>query len=709
MTRSYSLKPGRTALCAFALLGGTACVAQVVKNPPPVNGPNTNLAPESALAVKRVRIYESGVAQFERSGQLHGVAAALKLREADVDDVLRTLVVRRGTSEVPAYTASFELLTLPRVARVLANLPAEAELGAEYANFVRSLKGERIELSFRGATLHGRLVDVKPIEQTNNDERAEERVSKSGEGKHGPSSTGGSDDWLRAEMPQFELTLLTDHGAVERIHSGKVARLRPLDPTVAARLDRAVSAMSSRRHERTRVLRITSDSAETINLTYVTEAPIARITYRLHTDPNAPATKLQGFALVHNTTDELWGSVAIELSNDDIDSKIVPFVAPRFWDRPLHGTSESQANALPQLNQATADTLHESGEVERNVATSGNPNLNERTYADATGPSRPTSHLRKPRRGNTVYAYAVSTRPTIAPHSSALLAFLETPVKVERGVWFIRKSIAGRSVVRIQNTTAQPLPAGMVSVFDQDHFLGEAEMTQLEPGRWGYFDYANELPITRTSKDDSEPKTAYRKIAWANDTLETSVFEHLEQALTLTNASERDQTAFVSIDALKGATVKGCDSVDTDFEGRPIAVALKVPARGHAECTITIEQVRDEQTFAGNLDIDALTQLAKLTGTPDAIGAVLREGIKILTVKQSMTERKDQLEAKAERVEEFGTRLAVSESSPPGVVARYLRIEEQRTDLKNQAAALEQSAEHQLVLLKQALAKLPHT
>lgn len=501
--RTSTFGTSRHAFWTLAVLSAAACATPSGRSELPRPAPRVSVAPRSELPVRRVRFYESGVAEFERSGQLRGTMTLLPLPASDIDDVLRTLVIRRGSNLVPVHSANFDTVTLAKAARAQANLPPESKHGFEYSEYVQSLKGERVELMVQNRRVYGRLIEFTPLEIAKDDKSDSSDSDKKParpKSKAEPKPTEASSKF---EWQEFELTILTDQGAIERYHTDKVGWLRPVDPVVIARLGNAVAATSGRAGELSRVLQITSEPGEAVNLTYVTEVPIARITYRLHASRDGQTDTLQGMTLVHNDTDEAWGAVAIEITNEDLDSSVVPFVAPRYWDRPMHATRESGANFVPQLNKSSADSLSESGVSSRVVqgrTASSSTSPRVRMNTDVTTPKLPPNSSRNPPLGHSDYTYAVATKSTIAARSSALLPFLETKVKAERGVWFGQGARAGRSVVRIQNTTSRPLPAGMLSVFDLDRFVGETELTQLEPGKYGYYDYANELKLALSRK-----------------------------------------------------------------------------------------------------------------------------------------------------------------------------------------------------------------
>ena len=715
MMRPSTIESLRLARWMLPLLGLASCGTPGAKSQRPPGVPSVDTAAKSELPVRRVRIYESGLAEFERSGQLRGSLTALQIPSSDIDDVLRTLVIRRGSALVPVYSASFDTVTMAQVARARAHLPTEPKLGSEYSEFVRSLVGENIEISANGQRVRGRLVEFVRLEpredKSDNDDTqlVEKKPTKSKTKAAAPQAKEASEKY---DWQEFELTVLTDHGVIERYRTDKVEWLRPVDPAVTARLDTAAAAKSGRAADLVRTLQIAAESAEPVNLTYVTDAPLPRITYRLHAGKNGKLDTLQGLALVHNTSDEPWESVVIEISNEDIDSAIVPFVAPRYWDRAVHTTREGGASIVPQLKHSSSDALSESGTEPRMTRDASNSTpwiaSRARKSTDGVTPRMPSNSSRNTAVGRSAYTYTVAGKPTIAARSSGLFPFLETEIKVERGVWFGHNALKGRSVVRIQNTTSQSLPAGLLSVFDAERFLGETELSQLEPGRYGYFDFANELKLELSKKPAKDPQLDYRAVSWSNDALQTRIFEHTEQAVELTNASAQNLTAFLAINALDGAIVKGVDGVDTNILGRPVVAIVKVPAQGHVDRTIVVEQEREDSSDVDSLNVDTLTQIAAQQTLPAASRAVLLEAIKLLKGKQAMTERKETLDTQVGQLEETIGRLPVSDSPASNAIAtRFLQLEAQRSELQRQSAGLERTIEQQAPLLKKALSRLP--
>ncbi|MEM9877008.1 MAG: hypothetical protein AAF928_19070, partial [Myxococcota bacterium] len=80
----------------------------------------------AVVPLKRVRLYETGVGYFERSGAIPGdTAASLPVPAGHVDDALKSLVVLGGDQGVGRVV--FDSRQRPAIARARAGLPADPD------------------------------------------------------------------------------------------------------------------------------------------------------------------------------------------------------------------------------------------------------------------------------------------------------------------------------------------------------------------------------------------------------------------------------------------------------------------------------------------------------------------------------------------------------------------------------------------------------
>src|SRR5207249_4383928 len=130
--------------------------------------------------------------------------------------------------------------------------------------------------------------------------------------------------------------------------------VRPTDPAFTTRIGSALDALSTHNAQTRRALHLQGQSSA-VTLGYIAETPLWRTTWRLVLDNKGRVT-LQGWALLHNDTDEDWQQVKVELVNGRPDSFLFPLAAPRYARRELV-TPENELSTVPQLLDTTVDAI----------------------------------------------------------------------------------------------------------------------------------------------------------------------------------------------------------------------------------------------------------------------------------------------------------------------------------------------------------------
>jgi hypothetical protein len=130
---------------SVCLLGGTAWAK------PPV------------LPLSRVRLYETGVGYFERTGAVGAGAVTLPVPASHLDDALKTLVVFSADGPARVGGIEFSSSVSRSMGRALSGLGDGTEPLALTA-LLQSLKGAGVELRAAGEILNGRLVEVLDAE-----------------------------------------------------------------------------------------------------------------------------------------------------------------------------------------------------------------------------------------------------------------------------------------------------------------------------------------------------------------------------------------------------------------------------------------------------------------------------------------------------------------------------------------------------------------
>ena len=248
------------------------------------------LAEPSSLPLKRVRLYETGVGYFERSGTVSAASdATLPVPAGHLDDALKTLVVMSPGGGTSVGGVEFGSSVTADMARALAGLDGDTSLGM--VQLLGSLKGADVELRTEKEKVQGRVVDV----QDANVSAMEECVVQ----KEGAPCT---------PRKVASLVMLTKSSEIRRFALHDVVGARPTDPARAKRLETALEAASGGAASVEKKLRVMAQAGKPVALGYVAETPVWRSTYRLVLGEKDDGA-LQGWALLHNDTDEDWKKV----------------------------------------------------------------------------------------------------------------------------------------------------------------------------------------------------------------------------------------------------------------------------------------------------------------------------------------------------------------------------------------------------------------
>ena len=583
------------------------------------------------LPLQRVRLYETGVGYFERQGRIEkGTGVGLPVPATHLDDALMTMVVMdvEGKSQVSGI--EFASRISRSMGRALAGLPADEETALDFPTLLQSLKGVRVEVALKSETLRGRIVDVLTPAQS----ALEDCVITGANADKSAASTGPA----CIERRQATILLLADNLQARRLTTAELISVRPLDSDAKARLDAALDAVSRRNAQSARELTVIAAGGSAIRLGYVAETPVWRATYRLILDGKDRAA-LQGWALIHNDTDESWKAVNVELVNGRPDSFLFPLAAPRYARRELV-TPENELSTVPQLLDKPADELWATGDMagDKVGVSYGSGGLGLSGIGSGGGGSGEGIGLgsigtvghgaggsNDLRVGSlsainqatgvefgALFRYAIKVPVDLRAHGSALLPFVAQTIKARRIAWFSAPDTPARIALHVTNQTQQTLPPGTVAVFVDGGFAGQTALMRLRPEQSQLLYHGADLDVELSKKETTfEDSTQLLTIE------NLSLVEHFRRRHRiiekLTNKSGESRTVYRQLKFVDNARVEGADELSYDADAHAALAIFQIgPRQGR-----TIE-LKVEEGLRRDVPIDKLTagQLRRLAAAP---------------------------------------------------------------------------------------------
>jgi len=536
---------------------------------------------QEVLPLERIRFYETGVAYFQREGNVNR-STTLPVPMAHLDDALKTLVVLSDQVEVGAIT--FPSAVSDQAALVMAGLGASGSSPVGFLEALNSMQGVEVNLRHTdGSKITGVLLDVAgPLNR----------------------ATAETND-PSVLPPEYALTLLDDKGGVLRTTTDAVASVRPVADDISSRLHQAAQTMATGNARRTNGLDLQLWRPGKLGLAYIAETPIWRVSYRMVLDRDGSA-QMQAWALIHNDTDEPWEQVSVELANGEPDSFLFPLASPRYLERPLI-TPEVELSSVPQLATETPDKMWDDGMLIAGSVGygSGGGSFGSKGAVGGSaivlggiGNSLAALKEAEPVETPTQFIYKVSRPVDLAPHHSALVPVVNAEIDTERAVVFAPNGATGRNGIWITNDTERTLPDGVAAIFEAGGLAGESGITRLKPEENQMVLFGNELDIEveRSSRHGDE---LVRTVDWTGEILRVETVNPREWTVEVSNRSRRDQVVWHAMAFGPDESFIGDVRQEVDPSRGWTYAVLDVPA-GNNEIALQSENRRwDDRNPAG--------------------------------------------------------------------------------------------------------------
>ena len=456
------------------------------------------------LPLESVVLFTSGVGYFQHAGEVTGDATVeMQFAADDVNDLLKSMVVldRDGGAATVTY-ASRDPVT-KTLGTFAVNLTDNPSLG----DLLGRLRGQKVELD-AASPVAGTIVGVE-----------KRRLE------------AGKDQTVEKQF----LTLLTSEG-LRTLALDAVTRIKLVDARLQGELEKALAvlALATDNEKKGVAIAFTGKGPRNVVVGYVQESPIWKTSYRLVLDGDAAATKarLQGWAIVENTTDADWRNVRMALVSGRPISFVMDLYQPLYVPRPFV-EPELYASLRPQVyGQTMSDADKQLAQAGRNLDDRANRGRLARREQAEGPPAAPAAMAADgaiaidafsaqgggAARGSAIagiaamqtaaagsdlgelFRYEIEKPVTLERQRSAMLPIVAAEVEAERVAIYDERVLARHplSGLRLKNTTGLHLMQGPLTVYDQaggGSYSGDARIEDMAPGTERLVSYAVDLDV----------------------------------------------------------------------------------------------------------------------------------------------------------------------------------------------------------------------
>jgi hypothetical protein len=486
--------------CILAVSLALACSLSLAADPQPG---------ADRLPLDRVVLFTSGVGFFQHAGKVTDDATVeMKFPAADVNDLLKSMVLEDldGGSVSTVSYASRDPIT-KTLGTFAVNLTDNPSLG----QIIGRLRGEKVELDAANRVA-GTIVGV------------ERRTIPAGE----------------KQTVEKEFLILLTAGGLRTLALDAITEIRLVDKRLQGELEKALAvlALGHDNDKKSVVLQFTGKGPRNVRVGYVQESPLWKTSYRLVLDEPAAGeqrtkARLQGWAIVENTTDRDWKDVRMSLVSGRPISFTMDLYQPLYVPRP-QVVPELYASLLPQVYGQDLAAAEEKfrrarGEGDGNAALPNAKRLDRAKDATLAANGTPRAAageaeslqeaakqmftaaqgIRSLAAGENLgelFRYEIEQPVTIDRQRSAMLPIVAETVEVEKVAIYDERVLAKHPLagLRLVNSTKLNLMQGPLTVFEAGGYAGDARVEDMAPGSERLLSYAIDLDVEVNPRNQSQ-------------------------------------------------------------------------------------------------------------------------------------------------------------------------------------------------------------
>jgi len=664
-------------LAAMLVVGPLLFAQERAPTRPPAQADGTVTSPPASgtLPVRRVVLYKTGVGYFEHLGNIRNQQnVAIRFTSAQLNDVLKSLTtIDMGNGQVTGVSYN----SIAPIEQRLGALRLPLGQTSNRIELFAALRGARLEVTSTSGVITGRLLNV-------------ERTIR----------TRGED-----VIPTDNLSLVTDGGDVRSFELTPAVHVRILDRELRQDVSRYLDVVGSSREQDVRqmVISTAGTGERPLFVSYVSEVPIWKTTYRLVLRDQGAKPLLQGWAIVDNTIGEDWKGVELSLVAGAPQSFIQNISQPYYGRRPTVPLPQA-AMLTPQTHQATlklAEAAESFGGLSSDEAPKEIvPESPHRSAADGvirgipSGrvggvvgglPAAPPPPAAIPTRAyeqaagqqarataaalGDLFEYRIKEPVTLQKNQSALVPIVSAEIAAEKVALWNRLGGSGRPLraVWLTNNSGLTLDGGTISVIDANAFAGEGLIEPLKPGERRLLSYAADQGVLLDSRMQAAPARVVS--IRARDGIVIQQTEDRESWIYTARSEERIPiTLIIEHQQRQGWTLA---SGQSPAESTPDAQRFRLVVPAGKEAVLVVREVNTGQTRVALADFmgDHVSQLAIASG---ASAEPLQRALAPLVAKRS-------------ELAGIEHQLATLNSQLQGIVADQQRLRENMKALRGSA------------------------
>lgn len=554
----------------------------------------STFAQADGLPIDKITLSSAGLVQFHHHGSVsNDQDITLDVPVDQVDDVLKSLVVLDKKGQIKS-------VTLPGknpIQEQFKNFPFKERDFNNTLSFINSLKGVMVEIQTIDGDFEGRIVSVEAEKQTTNNTTEQ----------------------------TYRVTFLGRDG-VRSVPLSSIRSIEIQDENLKTQYNQALDIIATQDNKTNRsvTLSLTGDGKRDVSYSYVVRSPLWKTAYRLVVPTGDQENGyLQGWGILENMSGQDWDNVSLTLTSGAPVTFKQALYESYYKDRPELPV-EVFGTIIPRKDAGATGFSNVSSKVRNSM--SQNRQISGLDSLDFGG-AAPSPMRAEAEMVSMNDMAGLGGQVTVSDESALIEFTLPQSVSLDAGhsmmVPFISSSVSMENIyvyqgdthkshplaaVEFKNEADHGLPPGIVTLYNESSYLGDAEMPVIPAGETRMISYALDTKTTIQSEQNYEREEL--SLSNVNGVLKMKVRQKQTTEYSIKAPQNEDRTIVLEhplregwdIEAPEGAKV---EKTDTHWR---VHVTLK---KGETKnMAITISQQGDEIISMHQLTYDILTRFA---------------------------------------------------------------------------------------------------
>lgn len=440
----------------------------------------------ASLPLEEVTLYTSGVGEFVHRGSVNGSGTlSIMVPVGSMSDVMRSLtLIDHDGGSIEAVSFATGESPDQRLGRYTVNLTDTHRMH----HVLRQLRGAAVDLtiSVHHETAYGHDAhddDARDDDSHGHDARNLDEEKRS-------AITGNRIKVLSGTLVGAEenTILIAREEGIREVPHWQVEHVSFSDPHAQQEFRSALEELSRTALETgTRELEIAYSGTGTrrLEVRYLQETPRWHTTYRAVITPGSDQALLQGWAHVDNTTSGDWDGVRLTLVSAQPVTYQFDLYRPQYVNRPPFRQEDALDPTAP-APVAVPRMLMESAAFDRSMAES----VESRMATDEL---------------ITGMTFTAPDPVSLPRGRSTMVPLVNRPLSVSMTRYYDprRDGQQPRAAFHLTNDSVVQLPAGPLTVFERNRYVGDGAITTLLPGARTVVTYARDSDLIVTTVADT--------------------------------------------------------------------------------------------------------------------------------------------------------------------------------------------------------------